>query len=164
VWGSRQLWTQATCVDCTEYCRLNLVESHFWNEESWKGKYVGIVPRRSREDKVHTPPPSPNSCPVPSYYTHTHTHTYTCTHTHIHTHTCTHTRTHTHMHTHTYTHTTHTLLRVPHAMHTNFTPPPFTCTPLLLYTTRALMLHVQLPPHYVYLHPSHYTHLSTPQT
>jgi len=32
---------------------LNLVESHFWNEESWRGKYIGIVPRRSREDKLH---------------------------------------------------------------------------------------------------------------
>ena len=32
--------------------RLNLVESQLWNEDNWRGKYIGVVPRRGKEDKV----------------------------------------------------------------------------------------------------------------
>ena len=34
------------------FCRLNLVESQLWNEDNWRGKYIGVVPRRGKEDKV----------------------------------------------------------------------------------------------------------------
>ena len=34
------------------FCRLNLVESQLWNEDNWRGKYIGIVPRRGKEEKV----------------------------------------------------------------------------------------------------------------
>ena len=33
-------------------CRLNLVESQLWNEDNWRGKYIGVVPRRGKDDKV----------------------------------------------------------------------------------------------------------------
>ena len=33
-------------------CRLNLVESQLWNENNWRGKYIGVVPRRGKDDKV----------------------------------------------------------------------------------------------------------------
>ena len=33
-------------------CRLNLIESQLWNEDNWRGKYIGIVPRRGKDDKV----------------------------------------------------------------------------------------------------------------
>ena len=32
--------------------RLNLIESQLWNEDNWRGKYIGVVPRRGKEDKV----------------------------------------------------------------------------------------------------------------
>ena len=33
-------------------CSMNMVEAHLWNERSLKGKYIGLVPRLSREAKV----------------------------------------------------------------------------------------------------------------
>ena len=31
---------------------MNLLENHFWNEENWSSKYVGVVPRNPLDSEV----------------------------------------------------------------------------------------------------------------
>jgi len=41
-------------VKCAVWCcSMNMVEAHVWNEGSLKGKYIGLVPRQSKEAKVN---------------------------------------------------------------------------------------------------------------
>ena len=50
-----QLRTQiAVCTDCPSgLCySMNMVESVFWNNDSWKGKCVGVVPRVREQHNV----------------------------------------------------------------------------------------------------------------
>ena len=32
--------------------RMNLVETHLWQNDDWKGRYVGVVPRVTAGNKV----------------------------------------------------------------------------------------------------------------
>lgn len=31
---------------------MNLLENHFWNEENWSSKYVGVIPRTPQDSEV----------------------------------------------------------------------------------------------------------------
>ena len=34
------------------FIRMNLVETHLWQNDDWKDQYVGVVPRGTSGDKV----------------------------------------------------------------------------------------------------------------
>ena len=38
---------------CVCVCSMNLLERHFWNEENWSTKYIGVVPRDPELTEVH---------------------------------------------------------------------------------------------------------------
>ena len=53
--GMFWLKVHRTCViiTCCLYCaRMNLVETHFWQNDDWKDQYVGVVPRDTNGKKV----------------------------------------------------------------------------------------------------------------
>ena len=41
-----------TCYPMLAHHSMNLVETQLWNEETWGSKYVGVVPKQSRQAKV----------------------------------------------------------------------------------------------------------------
>ena len=42
-----------TCTLYTVFIRMNLVETHLWQNDDWKDQYVGVVPRATTGNKVN---------------------------------------------------------------------------------------------------------------